>query len=339
MSFNQVDSTSLPMDYKIKTGDKISVQFFGVDSGKYSLVVNSNGSIVIPNIGELFVINKTLAEVESYINSYLEDVLVGSTAIPKLESVFAQQVYTLGDVMFPGLYNLSSTSKVVNAVIASGGFTKSSSLRTIKIIRNNEVVAEYDLYDFLIYGNINDNTSLENADSILVSSIKNSVSVLGSVNRPGIYEIKEGENLSDLIEFSLGFQNRANRNLISISRIQPDGRYKTINLDNDISNFKLQSGDRVFIPEIKGFIDNTVKLFGAVRNAGEHVYKDNMIISDVFNTKTDLIDSSYTGLIIIKKKTLFQIHQNLYLHLMITMSFKLNKEMNFFSYQKMILIL
>lgn len=302
LSFNQVDSTALPMDYKIKTGDKLSVQFFGVDSGKYSLVVNSNGSIVIPNIGELFVINKTLAEVEAYINSYLEDVLVGSTAIPKLESVFAQQVYTLGDVMFPGLYNLSSTSKVINGVIASGGFTKTSSLRSIKLIRNNETFAEYDLYDFLIYGNINDNTSLENADSILVSSIKNSASILGAVNRPGIYEIKEGENLSDLIEFSLGFQNRANQNLISISRIQPDGRYKTINLDGDVSNFLLKSGDRIFIPEIKGFIDNAVRMYGAIRNSGEYAHKGKMMLSDVFNPSADLIDSSYTGLIVIKRK-------------------------------------
>ena len=34
---------------------------------------------------------------------------------------------------------------------------------------------------------------------------KNSIELSGEVNRPAIYEFKEGESIQDAIEFALGF--------------------------------------------------------------------------------------------------------------------------------------
>ena len=48
------------------------------------------------------------------------------------------------------------------------------------------------------------------------------IEITGMVKRPGLYEILPGENLSDLLEFSLGFAGGANTNKITLDKVDFD---------------------------------------------------------------------------------------------------------------------
>ena len=69
----------------------------------------------------------------------------------------------------------------------------------------------------LIRGDRSKDITIEAGDTLLVNAASQFVEITGSVNRPGIYEILEGEILEDIIDFSLGFNPIANKSNISVT--------------------------------------------------------------------------------------------------------------------------
>ena len=52
-----------------------------------------------------------------------------------------------------------------------------------------QVIANFDIYDFLISGRSEDNQYVEDQDAIIVRPYKERVTVEGEVKRPGTYEV------------------------------------------------------------------------------------------------------------------------------------------------------
>jgi protein involved in polysaccharide export with SLBB domain len=218
-----------------------------------------------------------------------------------LESINTIQVYALGLVNNPGSFRLSSTSKAINGIIASGGFTKKSSLRTIKITRGDDNEERIiDLYDFLIGGKINSDFYLRNGDSILVQARKNSVSISGSVNRPAIYEVVDGERFSDLLSFALGFSENADKKNISLRRKNEYGQYTTSQV-NLTSDFQLQNGDIISVGSAEGEWVEGIQLVGAIRNIGEYAYSSELTLGELIKLDRDLLNNTYPSIITIKR--------------------------------------
>ena len=82
----------------------------------------------------------------------------------------------------------------------------------------------------MIDGNVQSSDFLLNdGDSVLVGGLNSSASIIGEVIRPAIYEIKENDTLSDLIEFSLGTTPFADLSNISVERLLLSGQKTVIN--------------------------------------------------------------------------------------------------------------
>ena len=94
----------------------------------------------------------------------------------------------------PGNYTLSSLTTVYNALFAAGGPNQNGTFRSIELIRNNKLFKNIDLYRFLINGDQSDNVSLQNNDVIRIPAYIDRVEIMGSVKRPGIFELLPGEN-------------------------------------------------------------------------------------------------------------------------------------------------
>lgn len=88
----------------------------------------------------------------------------------------------------------------------SKGITEIGTLRKIKLIRVNGDIFYFDFYKLLIDGDRSKDISVEAGDVILIEPADQFVRLSGSIRRPAIYEIIEGEELKDLIKFGLGFQ-------------------------------------------------------------------------------------------------------------------------------------
>ncbi len=78
----------------------------------------------------------------------------------------------------------------------AGGVNPIGSLRSIKVIRNGNTIADLDVYDLLMKGKMKDDIRLQDGDVILVDPYESLVQILGKVKRPMFYEMKPTETLA-----------------------------------------------------------------------------------------------------------------------------------------------
>ncbi len=299
--FNFYDSLPLRDDYQIKIGDQLTISVYGGFDLEDELLVDITGSVSINDIGKVQIAGLTFKEATLKVKETIAQSFAGSEAIISLSQIRSKQIFVLGNVKTPGTYALNAFGTALNGLISSGGLGKNSSLRSIKVIRANQTIATIDLYDLLIDGNVQSSDFLLNdGDSVLVGGLNSSASIIGEVIRPAIYEIKENDTLSDLIEFSLGTTPFADLSNISVERLLLSGQ-KTIINPKDLDSFIIRDGDQITINSAEGQTLNSISLVGALRNAGDYSLDEKKTLGDIINVQRDLLDETYTGFAVIKR--------------------------------------
>lgn len=300
----ELDSFSelpLPDSYKIKVGDVMEVQISGIQEFSSDVAVNASGTINIGTFGSFKVSGLDLNQATQLVSSQIVKTYTGSTVYLGLKSLNPKSVFVLGNVNNPGSYGVNAFATAINALITSGGIKNNSSLRKVAI-RNNAKVSYLDLYDFLVFGDPSSDILLNDGDSVLISGLQNKVKIFGEVIRPAIYEFLDGETVSDLLDFSLGFTTEANTKSVFINRLDNMGNARVIEVSsNEFSSFKLANGDEVVINRISGSVNQGVRIVGAIRNPGVYSLAKAEKLGDLINLKTDLLDNTYTPLAIIKR--------------------------------------
>jgi len=98
--------------------------------------VSQEGTIDIPNVGEVFVLNQTLEEAESTILKKSEEFLINPFVIVKLANF---QFTILGEINAPGNYPVYKEGLTIyDAIAMAGGINDYGNLTKIKIIRSNK---------------------------------------------------------------------------------------------------------------------------------------------------------------------------------------------------------
>src|SRR5207244_7529564 len=136
-------------------------------------------------------------------------------------NVRVNQVFVIGEVQQPGAYQLSALGTALTALYAAGGVTARGNTRDVEIRRQDALAATFDLYDYLLRGVTRGNVRLETGDVVYVPLHGTRVRVTGAVQRPAIYELKEGETLPDLLRSAGGFRANAAVDRLTIHRILP----------------------------------------------------------------------------------------------------------------------
>ena len=235
--FNFYDSLPVSSTYVIKIGDSLKISLFGGFAFEGKQIVDMNGSIVIPKIGRYQVAGLSYSAVDSLIKADISKKYAGTEAYISLDQIRSKQVFVLGNVKLPGTYALNAFGTALNALISSGGVKPNSSLRKIQVIRKGNSVKEIDLYSLLIDGDVSaSDFVLNDGDSLLIDGLESSVSILGEVIRPSIYELSDDDTLEDVIEFALGTTPFADKDNISVERMLPSGE-RTILKPKALSNF------------------------------------------------------------------------------------------------------
>jgi protein involved in polysaccharide export with SLBB domain len=194
-------------------------------------------------------------------------------------------VVILGNAINPGIYTLSGGSNLMHALNVSGGINSNGSYRKIKLIRKSNEVEIIDLYDTLVHANnkIFD-YNLRSGDTIFVQPLEFSVPISGGVNVPGIYDIKAGETLEDLLAFAGGFsQDSFGVDFISIRR-DGNGRSSKLSIKkSELQSIKLQPQDSIQVPAYSKSVipTRTVTLSGAVVRPGKYSIDDNETMYDL----------------------------------------------------------
>jgi polysaccharide export outer membrane protein len=268
-----------PVDanYRLGPGDRLVLILTGDVEASYELPVTREGFVVIPQVGQLFVANLTLGELDRVLASRLGRVYSGvrgnnsgstrfSISVARLRS---NQVYVVGDVRRPGSYVVSSAGTALTALYAAGGPTMNGSLRSVEIRRGGRTVDVLDVYDYLVRGDASHDVRLQTGDVVFVPVHGPRVRILGEIARPATYELRGTETLSDLLRSAGGFQADASRQRVHIERILPPTERSEPGRDRvtiDVSSAALASGAGPAIPLQDGDVVRVFPVADRVRN-------------------------------------------------------------------------
>tara|TARA_B100001250_G_scaffold69166_2_gene55500 strand:- start:5878 stop:6666 length:789 start_codon:yes stop_codon:yes gene_type:complete len=98
--------------------------------------ISQEGTIDIPNVGKVSVVNKTLEEAEETISIKAEEFLINPFVIVKLANF---QFTVIGEVNSPGNYPVYKAGLTIyDAIAISGGVTDYGNLKKVKIIRSEK---------------------------------------------------------------------------------------------------------------------------------------------------------------------------------------------------------
>ena len=291
-----------PVDpnYRLGPGDVLVLILTGDVELAHTLEVTRDGFVVIPQVGQLFVANLTMAELEDLLYVRLGKVYSGVRRGPNATTKFkatvarlrTNQIYVTGYVMRPGSYQIASSGTVLTALYAAGGPTEDGSFRHVEVRRGGRLVDSLDVYDYLLRGDNTHDIRLETGDVVFVPVRQIQVEAKGQVVRPAIYELRSGETLRDLISAAGGFQATATQVRVQIDRILPPtqrtpGRDRVI-LDlpstqfasGAVPAFPLEPGDAVIVFAIAPQRRDVVRVMGNVWTPGEVGLTKAMRLSD-----------------------------------------------------------
>ncbi len=200
-------SGPVPPDYRLGPGDMLVLILTGDVELTYQLGITREGFVVIPQVGQVYLANLTLAQARSTLYDRLGRVYSGVRRGPNATTQFdlsvanvrAAQVYVVGEVTQPGAYQISALGTVLTALYTAGGVTERANPRAVEVRRGATTVATFDLYDYLLNGDTGDDVRIENGDVVFVGVRARRVTVVGNVHRPAMYDLAESETLTQLM--------------------------------------------------------------------------------------------------------------------------------------------
>lgn len=293
-----------PPNYKLATGDELVIDVYGYSEVQHKLKVSPEGHVRIPYLGPVYVSGLTMDEAKNRITKQLSTIYggikSGNTFVQiSLGSIRSIHVLLIGEVVRPGSYTLPSLATVANALYVSGGPDENGSFRDIQVIRNGQPVANFDLYDFLRDGDLNNNIVLQDQDIVKVNPYKTRVELTGEVKRPAIFEVKEGETLQDVINVAGGYTDISYKDVIRAYRINNKER-EVVNISAaEVAAFQPRSGDKYFIDAILSRFTNRVMISGAVFHPGEYALENNMTVADLIKKAAGVKEEASQGRAII----------------------------------------
>ena len=314
-------SGPVPDDYRLGPGDMMVLILTGDVELTYQLGITREGFVVIPQVGQVYLANLTLAQARSALYDRLgrvySGVRRGAGATTQFDlsvaNVRAVQVYVVGEVAQPGAYQISALGTVLTALYASGGITDRANPRAIEVRRAGKTVASFDLYDYLLHGDTGEDIRIENGDVVFVAVRARRVTVVGNVHRPAAYDLAATETLTQLIAAAGGLDAEAARTRISIARIVPPdqrtpGGPQRVNLDvplpagsAEIPPIAMADGDSVTVFGVPTARRNYVAIEGNVYAPGRFGLEPGLTLSRLVALAGGFQPATYSGRALISR--------------------------------------
>jgi polysaccharide export outer membrane protein len=306
-TFTPTMDIAIPNHYVLGVGDQLSIQVYGKENAEYVLPITREGNILIPDVGPIKIVGLSFSEMKKFLTEKIQQRIIGVNVVVSLAELRSMRIFVLGDAYKPGPYTLSSLSSVTHAIFAAGGVSDIGSLRNIEVKRAGKIVQTVDLYDLLIKGDSSSDILLQSGDVVFIPTQSKSVSILGEVRRPAIYELKKGDNFNQVIAMAGGLLPSAYPQSTMIERYNNQNLRSIINVDLTDSAARkqeLKSGDYVRVLKSSGMYEQSITVIGAVTRPGKYQWQQGIKIGDLLpNLDSHILpsaDLSY-GLIVRQK--------------------------------------
>lgn len=300
--FRQVPSTFAPLDqgpvpsnYVLGPGDQIRVQLWGQVNFATTTRIDRTGGIYLPQVGEVHLAGVPVSQLQQVLHDAVSRVFRNFQLSASVGQIRSIQVYVVGDARRPGVYTISSLSTLIDALFACGGPSADGSMRNIEVRRNGKVITDFDLYDLLLKGDRSKDVPLLSGDVIFIPPVGAEVAITGSVRKPAIYELSQGETLGQLIQDAGGATAIAAKTYISIERIvaHRDREAMQVSYNEAGLTTPLDSGDLIRVHAIAPLYKDTVTLRGNTANPGRFAWHAGMRLSDLIPNRASLVTRNY----------------------------------------------
>lgn len=298
LSFEPNTNMATPENYRLGPGDEIIVDIWGASENIIKKEISPDGSINIPGLGVIYLNGMNIADAKEFLRGelgkiYSDEANKIQVTLGKTRSI---RINVMGEVMVPGTYTLSGFATVFHALYSAGGVTDLGSLRNIKVARNGKIVAEVDVYEYIMQGKTSDDINLQEGDVVIVPTYDAIVKVDGKVKRPMKYEMKENETVSTLLKYAGFFAPNAYKNSVRV--IRQDGReYSVATVEREnFGSFKVMDGDVVTADSIIGRFSNRLEIKGAVYRPGVYEYCENInTVKKLLQQADGLLGEAFTN--------------------------------------------
>ncbi|UTC64674.1 SLBB domain-containing protein [Treponema sp. OMZ 788] len=240
-------------NYLVSAGDVYELAFVLRDKPvSVKLIIDISYNVKILNLATISVNGLTYTQFKKRVEDIIRQnyPLSGVQLIMIKPAVFT--VAVKGEVISSGEVRVSSLTRLSSVV--KNFFTTYSSSRNIQVISVEGNKKEYDLFQASRNGDFSQNPFLRPGDTVVIQRVERRVTISGSVERPGVYELLENENLKDLIEiYAGGLKEFTDISKITVTRNNktedfPVGSFFKIENKESIAPFKLNNNDIVHIP-------------------------------------------------------------------------------------------
>lgn len=287
-------SSSVSGDYPIGPGDQLIIRGWGSLEIDARVLVDRNGFINLPRIGSIYLNGVKFSQSEGVIKTavsrYFKDFQI-SVSMGQLKAI---NIYLVGQARRPGAYSMSSTATLSNAFFGTGGPNQNGSMRQVKLKRAGQLIAEFDLYEFLARGNSTGDIKLIEGDVIVIPESYGHVAFIGKVNNSAVYELKSSnEKLEYLLSIAGGLSINADPRLAYIDRLdttqKPARSISEISLDKNGLQFILKNADIIDISAVTNEIASAITLRGSVAQPKRMPWRKGLRISDILPNKNILL--------------------------------------------------
>jgi len=299
--------------YILGPDDELFFQMWGDTRDEYTLRVDRNGAIYLDQVGRVYVNGLTLDDLRKRLAVTLKKVHSGISldgrggttffdiSLGKLRTI---RVDVVGAVKNPGPYYIPGMSSVVTALQFADGLRPEGSLRTVKIIRDNQEIVTIDMYEFLIDGIKPREFYLQDGDVVVVPPVTKEIVVTGALRRePQIYELVADETLEDVVTLAGGLSPRAHAGGIQIWRYVAtntgagtisDREILQVNFHDPASRLTvLRDGDSLHVAPLVEDARNYVYIEGRVRRPGLKALYEGMTLRDLIRRAEGVEEDAY----------------------------------------------
>ena len=209
-------TATVPPDYIVQPGDMIIISMSGSMEGSVEREVKNDGTIFLSGVGTVKVAGARHSDLQGVLARAIGTQFRGFTVSVNIKKLRGIRVYVTGLANNPGAFTVSSLSTLANAVFQAGGPSSGGSWRSIKLYRNGQQVADFDLYQLMRGGSRVNDIQLQNEDVLFIPPAGEQVAVIGSVQEEAIYEAKPGESIADMLAAAGGPNTLADRSRVIV---------------------------------------------------------------------------------------------------------------------------
>jgi protein involved in polysaccharide export with SLBB domain len=259
----QIYGVGFNADYVLAIGDRVLIRMWGAFPYQDTQVVDPQGNVFLPNVGPVHVAGVRNNELNDVLRSAIREVYRSNVEVyASLEASQPVRVFVTGFVRAPGQYPGVAADSVLGFLLRAGGIDPArGSYIDVRLLRGGEVRASFDLYDFLLAGDLQ-SVQIQDGDTIVVGGRRNAVRVTGDVfNSYGFEFTDEQISAEEVLKLARPKPGATHVSVVHKVGTRQFSEYHSIDA---LGGVNLRSGDEISVVSDRTIATILVRVDGAI---------------------------------------------------------------------------